>query len=67
MEFVVTVVARAAGVMLLLAVVPVLRVLGPVEAADGVVEEEDVGTDDSVVALVWVDSVACCVLSFLII
>ena len=53
--------------MLFLAVVPVQRVVGPVDAADGVVEEEDVGTDDSVVVLVWVDSVAGCVLSFLII
>jgi len=50
--------------MLLRAVVPMRRVVGPVEAADGVVEEEDVGTDDRVVVLVWVDSVACCIRFF---
>ena len=60
-------VGGAEGVVLLLAVVTVLRVVGPVDEADCVVKEDGVGTDDSVVVLVWVDSVAGCVLSFLII
>jgi len=59
------VVALAEGVVLLRAVVPVLRAVGSVDAADCVVEEDGVGTDDMVVVLVWVDSVACCIRSFL--
>ena len=59
-------VAVAEGVVLLLAVVTVLRVVGPVDEADCLVEE-DVGTDDSVVVLMWVDSVACCLRSVLIV
>ena len=50
--------------MCLLAVVTVLRGVGSVDDADDVVEE-DVGNDDSVVVLVFVDSVAGCVRSFL--
>ena len=53
--------------MLLLAVVTVLRVVGPVDEADCVVKEDGVGTDDSVVVLMWVDSVACCLRSVLIV
>jgi len=61
------VVGGAEGVVLLLAVVTVLRVVGPVDEADCVVEEDGVGTDDSVVVLIWVDSVACCIQSVLIV